>query len=143
MKATTSLFLSTILVAVAAIQGCASGPSEGPQPAMRVARQKTPIRYNNVVFLDRGLHDRIEVQRSDARRSPTNTVEVLVMFRNRTDYPQQIECRTQYYDSSGVPLDEPSAWKRVMLEPNTILQWTDQSLSPLASFYYVEVREGR
>jgi hypothetical protein len=145
MKGSTHLIFAVILAISAAGLGCASGRhKEGPQPALRVAKKKKiQLRYNNVVFLDRGLPKRIEVQRSDARRTPTNTIEVLVVFRNRTDYPQQIECRAQYYDSGGVALGEPGAWKRVHLEANTILQWSDLSLSPLASHYYVEVREGR
>ena len=123
--------------------GCSTVIDEGPERAVRVASARTDVQYNNVVFLDAGLQRRIEVQRSSAERTPTDTVGVYVVFRNRTDYAQQLECRVQFFDGASSPVGSPSAWQRVFFEPNAIVPWRESSLSEAAQFYYVEVREAR
>ena len=117
--------------------------NEGPAHATRVGHQDTGIQYNNVVFLDNQLQNMIEVQRSGAQRTPTDTVEVFVVFRNRTTFTQQLECRVQFFDAATVPIGEPSAWQRIYFQPNEIKTWREASLSAAAQYYYVEVREGR
>ena len=49
------------------------------------------------------------------------------VLRNRTDYPLQIEGRSQFFDADQVPIEEPSAWKRVHLPPNAVGTYRESS----------------
>ncbi len=117
--------------------------NEGPSPAMRVGHPSEGIRYNNVVFIDNHLENKVEVQRSGGQRTPTDTVEVYVVFLNRTTFTQQLESRVQFFDAAKVPIGEPSGWQRFYLQGNEVKTWRESSLSSAAQYYYVEVREGR
>ena len=64
------------------------------------------------------------------------------MIRNRTDFVQQIEARTQYFDTVGVPVEEPTAWTRLTLDPNSIRAYKELSTHTSdVAHYYVEIRE--
>ncbi len=139
----TMQWLCVIAIPVICLSGCRTVVNEGPAHATRVDHQNTRIQYNNVVFLDKHMVNKVEVQRSGAERTPTDTVEVYVVFRNRTDFPQQIECRVTFFDRLQVPLGDPGGWQRVIMEPNAIQAWRESSLSVKAQYYYVEIREGR
>lgn len=141
---TASTLLVVGIVAVGLMGGCtAARLAEGPSPATRFDRPETNVAWNNVALLDDSIARKIEVQRSGARRTPTDSLEVFVVFRNRTDYPQQIECRVQFFDQNKFPAEDPSSWQRLFLDPNAIVAWKQTSMRGNVSFYYVEVREGR
>jgi hypothetical protein len=140
--------------------------TEGPAPAVKVSDSKAPyttIRYDNVVFIDRSLQKwpvekgrifswpvdqegkkgKIAVESQGSRRTQTNTLEVWATLRNRTNYPLQLEGRVQFFDSSKVPIEGPTAWQRIFLPPNSIEAYKEKSTRVDIAHYYIEIREGR
>lgn len=108
---------------------------------------------NTVVILDESLQiwkdqgkergGKIAVEATNARRTPTNTVEAWAIFRNRTDFPLQLEARVSFFDEAQAPLEGPSAWQRVFLPPNGSADYRESSVdSTRVTFYRIEVREG-
>lgn len=134
---------------------------EGPAPAMKVDAGYAGLRMNSVGILDDSLQQwyvreyadsgqiehgkvgKIALENLGIRRSPTNNLEVYAVLRNRTDYPLQIEGRTQFFDAMRAPIEEPTAWQRLYLPPNAIASYKEFSTRQDASYYYVEIREGR
>lgn len=142
-------------VASFALTGCQSTSHEGAMVAQKIENPKAPnatIHLNQVVILDRALQEtpaagragKITVERHGGVRLPTGALEVYATFRNRTDHPLQLECRTQFYGSQQEPVERASAWQRVVLPPLGVETFRGASLgfANVAS-YYVEVREGR
>lgn len=109
---------------------------------------------NAVLILDESLQvwedqgkergGKIAVEATNARRTPTNTVEAWAIFRNRTDFPLQLEARVSFFDETQAPLEGPSAWQRVFLPPNGSAEYRESSVdSTRVAHYRIEVREGR
>ncbi len=140
-----------------ALAGCQSTSYEGAMVAQRIESPHAPnakIHLNQVVVLDRDLQDipgtttrragKITVERHGATRGPTGALEVYATFRNRTDHPLQLECRTQFFGAQEEPVEGASAWQRVMLPPLGVESFKGSSKAAgSVAFYYVEVREGR
>ncbi len=99
---------------------------------------------NSVNITDFAVINKIWTRSINVRRTATGTVEVMTQFVNCTDFPLQLEARTQFYDSSRAPSEPVSAWKRVYLTPRTYNTYAETSLKTKDSQYYlVEVKEGR
>jgi hypothetical protein len=163
------LFLSLIV----SFLGCSTvDVREGPAPGVRIDDSRAPnagIRYNTAVIIDKSLqqwdgkvfdpswssifssspkerdrHSKIAIESTNSKRTPTNTLEVWAVLRNRTDYPLQIEARTQFFDSNKVPIEGPTAWQRVHLPPQSLDTYREFSTKTgEISYYYIEIREGR
>ncbi len=148
------------VIAVAALSGCSRTAvyvPEGPGPGVKVESELAPyatVRMNTVNILDKSLEDwqggekgkkgKIAVESTNARRTPSGTVEVWTVLRNRTDFPLQIEGRTQFFDRDQAPVEGPSAWKRVFLPPNSVATYKETSTKVMEiGYYYIEIREGR
>jgi hypothetical protein len=147
---------------------------EGAAPGVRVRDARAPqarIRMNTVAILDKSLQtweqrdvkhepawlsifcngvpqntqwSKITVQATNARRTPTGTVEVWATLRNRTDYPLTIDGRTQFFSRDDSPLEGPSAWQRVHLPPQSVATYKELSTNVTeVGYYYIEIREGR
>lgn len=121
--------------------------SEGTKPPLRVADQNFPessARLNNAGIIDDSLRYKIAVEATNSRRTATQTLEVWAELRNRTDYPLVLECRVRWYDKDRAPADEPSAWQRLFLDPNSIGVYRESStkVHELA-YYYIEIREAK
>jgi hypothetical protein len=141
---------------LAGLFGCQEPSREGAMVAQKIDSQMAPnatIHLNQVVILDRDLQDtpgatkragKITVERQGGTRLTTGAMEVYATFRNRTDFPLQLECRTQFFGSQQEPVEGPSAWQRVMLPPLGITTFKGASLAfNNIEYYYIEVREGR
>lgn len=151
------LLLSAAAAIVIAAAGCQSTSHEGAMVAQRIDSPHAPnakIHLNQVVILDRDLQNipgettrkagKITVERHGASRGPTGALDVYATFRNRTDYPLQLECRTQFFGTQEEPVEGASAWQRVMLPPLGVESFKGSSKAAgNVAFYYVEVREGR
>lgn len=147
---------------------------EGASPGVRVRDSMAPnarIRMNSVAIVDKSLqqwdtkqveyqpawlsifssgnpenekYSKIAVERTNARRTPTGTVEVWATFRNRTDYPLTIECRSQFFDRQEAPVEGPTAWQRVHLPQQSVGTYKEFSTNVMdVGYYYIEVREAR
>ncbi len=139
---------ATLLVAAAMLlgTGCLS-VREGTHRAKSVPsgeHHRTGIYWNNFVLTDDAIAHKIAIEDQGSRRTATGTLEVWAQVRNRTNYPLQIEGRIQFYDREQVPIEGPSAWKRLMLPANTIATWTETSVKASeVAYYFGEIREGR
>ena len=119
---------------------------EGTGAATRVDTPATEARLNRVGFLDPYLNRRIAVQRTGAKRSPTGTLEVWAVFRNRTRSPQSIQVRTQFFGPVREPNEGPYAWQNIFLPANGIQTYRTYSRGTgdaPAEYYYIEVQEIR
>ena len=116
---------------------------EGTVPPVHVEGADTGVRFNNASITDPSLRGKVAIQNTGSSRSATGTAQVWVQIRNRTDYAMQLEARTQFYDSHKAPIGKPSGWQRVVLSPNTIQTYRENSVSTDVSHYFVEIREGR
>jgi len=156
-----------LLISVLALGFVGAGCStitEGPGPAVRVDDPRAPratLAYNSVVFVDKSLSrtlkqyeifgwtlgpgqvSKIAVEAQGARRTGTGTLEVFATFRNRSDFPLQLEGRVQFFDADKVPIEGPTVWQRVHLPPNGVGAYKEMSTRVDAAYYYTEVREGR
>lgn len=149
MKISNALILASTLLALTA---CSSvDRNEGAQPGVRISDERAPnagVNLDTVVILDKALQDRrsgkLAIERSGARRTETGTLEAYAVIRNRTDHPLQIEGRTQFLDDLGVPVEGPSQWKRLYLDPQSVNGYRELSTSVQGvAHYYIEIREGR
>jgi hypothetical protein len=152
--------LPILLLAVVgtALTGCESTSKirdEGATPGVSVRADDAPnarISMNSVNIIDKGLQrlvdgnkyvGKIAIENHGTRRTETNTLEVYVVIRNRTDYNLMIEGRIQFYDRDQVPIEGPTAWQRVNLAQNGVSAYKEFSTNYDVGFYYVEIREAR
>ena len=145
---------------------------EGPSPAVQVRNpmaQNARIRMNSVVIVDKNLqywadkkvsyqpewlsifsqgnsenekYSKIAVEGTNARRTPSGTVEVWANFRNRTDHQLILECRSHFFDQDEAPIESPSAWQRIYLGQQSVNSYKEFSVNvERVHYYYIEVRE--
>jgi hypothetical protein len=163
--------LSLILAVTAILPGCkVADVHEGAGGGVRVRDSRVPqagIRYNTVVILDKSLENwngkvfdpplleyfwpqekkkrsKIAVESTNSRRTETGTLEAWAILRNRTDHDLQLEGRTQFFDADKAPAENPTAWQRIFLPPQSVATYKDSSTKiDGIGYYYVEIREGR
>jgi hypothetical protein len=149
-------FLIVSAATLVAMTGCQSTTHEGAMVAQKIDSPYAPnatIHLNQVVILDRELQEvpgqrnkagKITVERHGGVRQTTGAMEVYATFRNRTDFPLQLECRTQFFGAQQEPVEGASAWQRISLPPLGVETYRGLSLgfNNIAA-YYVEVREAR
>lgn len=157
MKITSRLFLTAALAVAALLAGCETTNYEGAMQGQQINSADAPnarINLNTVAILDRELQDvpgmttrragKIAVERHGGVRLQTGGMEVYTTFRNRTDYPQQLECRVSFFGAQQEPVEDPSAWQRIQLPPLGTATYRSSSKGfNNIEYYYIEVREGR
>lgn len=144
-------FIAVGIASVVLLAGCQTPYQEGAQMGVRVNDQNAAnarIQFDQVVILDRALQNsksgKIAVEQQGARRTPTGTLKVIAVLRNRTDFVQVLEGRTSFFDSGFAPTEKPSAWARVHLDANGIASYEESSMGAQnVAHYYVEIRESR
>lgn len=143
--------VAAALASALLLSACQTPYQEGAQMGVRINDAAAPnarVQFDQVVVLDRALQNssagKIAVEQQGARRTPTGTLKVMVMMRNRTDHPQVLELRTSYFDSGFAPTEAPSAWARLHLDGNGVGSYDESSMGAQnVAHYYVEVREAR
>ena len=113
---------------------------EGTGVGTLVDSPSTEARLNRVGFLQPDFNRKIAVQSTGAQRTPTNTLEVYAVFRNRTQYRQGLQARTQFFGPGRVPNEGPHEWQTVFLPPNGIQTYRTYSHGTDAHYYYIEVQ---
>ena len=166
------IWLSGIVGCLGLLAGCATQKTDPCHSFLTDPPLEQGIKMNSVNIIDRSLRSdsvwatycsgqrvapppggpppavisryKITVQKHASRKSPTGTMEVWATLKNHTDYPLQIEGRTQFFDKDESPTDVGSTWQRVQLPPKGIGTFRDFStrLQGVES-YYIELREGR
>lgn len=123
----------------------------------KIEQRREGLNLNKVIFVDHALnrvelnekkntrHQTIKVslQKAGARRSPTSSLEIWSVLKNHTDYDLQVEGRALFFDADEVPMDDQSAWKRMYIPANSFATYREFSISPQASYFIIELREGR
>lgn len=102
----------------------------------------SPIPLDAVQFTDRTLSRQVAAQSLNARRSPTNTVEVSARFINCTDAPLVLGARTNFMDGTERAVEQASAWKNVVMQPRAMGDYSESSMSAQAEHYVIELRNG-
>jgi hypothetical protein len=99
---------------------------------------------NSVNITDFNVINKLFVRQVRAQRTATGTVAVAATVVNCTDYPLNIEARTQFFDAGQATSEPISAWKRVHLQPRTYNEYRESSIgTATAQYYLVEVKEVR
>lgn len=152
--------LGAVMVCVALIAGCSavSGPTlscnmsaiDAERQAMAVPSpdaRHSPVSempLNSISVTDADAANKVYARHATAKRTLTGTVEVRSEIANCTDFPLQIEARTQFLDADHMPSEPVSAWRRVYLAPRSNGSYREISTSSTdAQFYLIEIREGR
>jgi len=103
----------------------------------------TPIPLNSVQIIDKRMLHKVLVQGLFARRTETDTIEVIARIANCTDYPLQLEGRTAFQDEAQIPSEPVSAWQRLFLAPKSLTVYRELSTgTSQVSTFLVELREG-
>ncbi|MEW6261558.1 MAG: hypothetical protein AB1641_00645 [Thermodesulfobacteriota bacterium] len=123
-----------LLAGTALLFGCAGGEVvKGPG-----------VPLNTVTFLDTGLDQKVGLQSTDSRRSPSDTVEVWAVIKNKTGSPLKLEGRVQFFDRQKAPAEGPTAWQKLFLPPSGLATYREFSTKVMeVGYYYIEIREGR
>ena len=144
------------LIAVAVILPACGARREGPAlgtkaGTLRQGIYETPM--DTVVVLDRDLavwtgrnwtsRSKIAVQNYGARRTATSALQVVAEVRNRTNKPISVELRSTYYDDQQLPLGQPSKWQPLNLPAQGTSNYSENSLSPKAVHFLLEVRRAQ
>jgi hypothetical protein len=99
---------------------------------------------NSVSITDFTVINKLYVRQVTAQRTQTGTVRVISQIINCTDYPLNVEARTQFYDPGQAPAEPVSAWKRLNLAPRTSNTYSESSMGTKnVQFYMVELKETR
>jgi hypothetical protein len=121
---------------------------EGALVGQRVDDPTAPnamIHYDQVVILDKYLQSdkqgRIAVESQGARRNPTGTVRVVAQLRNRTEDELRVRARVSFFDAGYAPIDQPSAWQLLVMPPNSIAKYEENSLDAAqVAHYLIEIK---
>ena len=120
------------------ITGCPRPENNPPQVGWQEAGGDTP--FNTVQIGDPWIASNISVGNSGGRRSPTGTLEVFAILKNKSGRPVSFEARARFFEENGMPLDEDSAFERVSISPRGTGTFRALSMTPAARHYVIEVR---
>jgi uncharacterized protein YcfL len=102
------------------------------------------VKFNTVALIDDGLDMKVKAQTTNAKRSPTGTVEAWAVLKNLTNEQIMVEGRVWFFDQDEQPVEGPTAWKRLFIPPNSMATYRELSTKVMEiGYYYIEVREGR
>lgn len=149
------------LAGIAALAGCAQVQEPAPMCNMAgIAAQRQLVALpaaapgepspllemplNSVSITDFTVINKLFVRNVTAQRTATGTVKVVSQIVNCTDYPLNVEARTQFYDQGQTPSEPVSAWKRLNLAPRTLNTYAENSIGTRnVQYYMVELKETR
>lgn len=131
----------TVVVA-AALVGIASFAGIVPVLAETMAAPRADaLPLDTVLITDKRFRRRVIVESVHAERTVTDTVEVVVRFVNRTRRFVQLEGRSMFLDANARQTEPTSAWRSILLPPNSIAVYRETSVGTLGvEHYLVEVR---
>ncbi|QEH77433.1 hypothetical protein EIK56_04330 [Sphingomonas sp. C8-2] len=113
----------------------------GPALVANVPSAMTPIDLNAVQMTDKKLANRVVVEGMFARRTETNSVEVITRFVNCTKKTVELDARSSFMDENQVPTEDSTYWKKVILAPKATGVYRGLSIGrDEVKYYLVEVR---
>lgn len=102
----------------------------------------TPIPLETVQIIDKKLRKTVIAQGVEARRTETDTVEVIARILNCTNAPVQLQLRTTFLSAGQSPTEPVSSWQRIHLQPRSTGVYSEKSISASVAHYLIEVRTG-
>ena len=102
----------------------------------------TPIPLESIQLIDKTLSRKIVAQGVEARRTETDTVEVVARVVNCGKDPLQLQLRTSFLSAGQSPTEPVSSWQRIYLAPKSTGVYTEKSISRDVAHYLIEVRKG-
>ena len=78
----------------------------------------------------------------EARRTETDTVEVVARVVNCGKEPLQLQLRTSFLSAAQSPTEPTSSWQRIYVAPKSTGVYTEKSISRDVAHYLIEVRRG-
>lgn len=102
----------------------------------------TPIPLESVQLIDKKLSRKIVAQGVEARRTETDTVEVVARVVNCGKEPLQLQLRTTFLTAGQSPSEPTSSWQRIFVAPKSTGVYTEKSISRDVAHYLIEVRRG-
>lgn len=101
------------------------------------------VPLNTVSAIDPEIASRVMVQSVSAGRNPAGNVSVTASVFNCTDWPVQVQGRTQFLDDARRSAEPASAWQRLHLPPRSLASYSEVSVSgPAAGSFLIELRGG-
>jgi len=87
----------------------------------------TMLPMDTVLITDKRFRKKIIVETIQAQRSVTDTVEVKVRVVNKTGKFLQLEGRSMFLGTDGMPVEDTTAWRPIYLPPNSIGMYRESS----------------
>lgn len=135
------------------LSACAIAPLPTPQT---VGSNDTQLAMNSVNVIDRNMlekrradgygeydYGKIRIESSGAARTATGTLEAWTTVQNLTDFPLVLQAHVRFFDAGKRPIENYSAWQRIVLAPKGTALYKESSLSDAAGFYYIEIKEAQ
>lgn len=101
-----------------------------------------PIPLESLQIIDKKLSRKIVAQGIEARRTETDTVEVVARVVNCGKDPLQLQLRTTFLTATQSPSEPTSSWQRIFLAPKSTGVYSEKSISRDVAHYLIEVRRG-
>jgi hypothetical protein len=120
------------------------GRYNGPALVANVPKSMTPIDLEAVQMTDKAVTKSVIVEAMMARRTETNTLQVMTRLVNCTKDDIQVEARSSFMDVDQMPTEPVSVWKRVFLPALSTGVYTESSIGrDKVATYFVEVRSAQ
>ena len=120
------------------------GRYHGPALVANVPASMTPIDLEAVQMTDKAVTKAVIVEAMMARRTETNTLQVMTRLVNCTKDDIQVEARSSFMDADQMPTEPVSIWKRVFIPALSTGVYTENSISrEKVATYFVEVRSAQ
>ena len=120
------------------------GRYHGPALVANVPKAMTPIDLEAVQMTDKAVTKAVIVEAMMARRTETNTLQVMTRLVNCTKNDIQVEARSSFMDADQMPTEPVSIWKRVFIPALSTGIYSESSIGrDKVATYFVEVRSAQ
>jgi len=120
------------------------GRYHGPALVANVPKAMTPIDLEAVQMTDKAVTKSVIVEAMMARRTETNTLQVMTRVVNCTKDDLQIEARSNFMDADQMPTENASVWKRIFIPALSTGVYTESSIGrDKVATYFVELRSAQ
>lgn len=112
----------------------------GPALVANVPRAMTPVSLDAVQMNDR-VWKKVIVEGLFARRTPTDTLEVMARLVNCTKEPLAVSVRSSFLDAGQAPTEPTSVWRIVHIAPLSMATYQERSIGMTnVAHYLIELR---
>lgn len=120
------------------------GRYHGPALVANVPKAMTPIDLEAVQMTDKAVTKAVIVEAMMARRTETDTLQVMTRLVNCTKDDIQVEARSNFMDADQMPTEAASIWKRIFIPALSTGVYTESSIGrDKVASYFVELRSAQ